>query len=92
MTISLTKEQAQELREDPKAFYTETCPLCDPTISVQGGISLPHICRKCNNVWQPRQILAFGSPFSSCISKVGEKNDVMQWAYEWLEKELERND
>lgn len=65
MALNYTEQQAQELRDDPDTKRTDKCPLCDPEGTVvESGISVAHVCRGCDNVWQPAQV--FGG-FSTCI-------------------------
>ena len=67
MTISITKEDAKELREDASAHRSDKCPKCDSKIKVGNGISMPVVCRNCDNVWQPLQMFFLGRPDISCV-------------------------
>jgi len=58
MAVNITEEQAQEMRDDPNyKDRTQSCPLCDPSVHVEPGISVLHVCQ-CGNVWQPMQVLS----------------------------------
>jgi len=64
MAVNITEEQAQEMRDDPNyKDRTQSCPLCDPSVHVEPGISVLHVCQ-CGNVWQPMQVL---SAHPTCI-------------------------
>lgn len=69
--ITLNRSAADQMRKETKRRdRTKACPMCDDTVPVQAGISLPVVC-VCGNVWQPAQMcVAWGMPAQkTCVSR-----------------------